>query len=163
MFHQELIHKSPRAVHDDIWTFNSQVSSQWDGLRHFAYQKEAKFYNGVTVEQISGKDSKGHKSTVNGIHGKPPSPEDTGLKDRILTGDIAWSEQGIVGRGVLVDYHSWRLENNKAFDAFETSPIPLEDLKACLAAQGTEVKFGDILLIRSGKTNDQPLYRRASD
>lgn len=23
------------------WTFNSQCSSQWDGFRHYAYQKEA--------------------------------------------------------------------------------------------------------------------------
>ena len=68
---------------------------------------------------------------------------------------LAWTEKGIVGRGILVDYHSWRLEQTdpayKNFDAFETSPVPLEDLKACLAAQGTEVKFGDILIIRSGK------------
>jgi hypothetical protein len=37
-----VIHKAPRVVNDDIWTFNSQVSSQWDGLRHFAYQKEGR-------------------------------------------------------------------------------------------------------------------------
>ena len=35
-----------------------------DGLRHFAYQKEQRFYNGVTLEQIHG------ESNVNGIHGK---------------------------------------------------------------------------------------------
>ena len=35
-----------------------------DGLRHFGYQKEQKFYNGVTLEDIhSG-------SNVNGIHGQ---------------------------------------------------------------------------------------------
>lgn len=27
-------------------SFNTQGSSQWDSLRHFAYQKEKKFYNG---------------------------------------------------------------------------------------------------------------------
>jgi hypothetical protein len=27
-------------------TFNTQGSSQWDSLRHFAYQKDKKFYNG---------------------------------------------------------------------------------------------------------------------
>lgn len=70
LFHQEIIHKAPRIVHDDVWTFNSQCSSQWDGFRHFGYQKEAKFYNGVTVDQISGKDSNGQKSTVNGIQGE---------------------------------------------------------------------------------------------
>lgn len=42
LFHHDVIHKAPRVVNDDIWTFNSQVSSQWDGLRHFAYQKEGR-------------------------------------------------------------------------------------------------------------------------
>lgn len=61
-------------MHDDIWTFNSQVSSQWDGLRHYGYQKEAKFYGGVTVEDIQGegghgRDKDGKKTLVNGIQG----------------------------------------------------------------------------------------------
>ena len=55
--------KAPRIVNDDVWTFNSQSSSQWDGLRHFGYQKEAKFYNGVTLDDIHG--SKG--GDINGI------------------------------------------------------------------------------------------------
>lgn len=38
------------------------------------------------------------------------------------------------------------------FDAFETTPIPLGDIRACLRDQGTEVRFGDILFIRSGET-----------
>jgi hypothetical protein len=37
-----------------------------------------------------------------------------------------------------------------AYDAFESSPIPLEHLTATLEAQGTKLKFGDILIIRSG-------------
>ena len=61
-----------------------------------------------------------------------------------------------MGRGILLDYHSWRLKQKDArytgFDAFSSYAIPLQDLKACLADQGTEVKFGDILIIRSGKT-----------
>ena len=67
---------------------------------------------------------------------------------------IAWAEQGIVGRGVLVDYHGWRTsqgEGFRAYDSFESVSIPLSDLKACLEAQGTEVRFGDILFIRSGE------------
>ncbi|KAI1648158.1 uncharacterized protein F4817DRAFT_74502 [Daldinia loculata] len=140
VFTQSLIRKSPRVVNDDVWTFNSQVSTQWDGLRHYAYQREARFYNGVTMEDIHGVGGDGGKTTVNGIH--------------------AWAEQGIVGRGVLVDYHSWRLAqpaaNLKPYDPFKSDAIPLEDLQACLAAQGTEVKFGDILFIRSGFTATYP-------
>lgn len=73
LFHQELFAKPPRTVNDDIWTFNTQVSSQWDGLRHFAYQKEKKFYNGVTMDDIHSMDSNGDKTTVNGIQGDSPS------------------------------------------------------------------------------------------
>jgi hypothetical protein len=67
-FHQDLIPKSPATVNDDVWTFNSQVSTQWDGLRHFGYQKEKLFYNGVTMKEIHGFGEQG-KSTVNGIQG----------------------------------------------------------------------------------------------
>lgn len=50
------------------------MSSQWDGLRHFGYQKEAKFYNGVTLDDIHAKDSCGKKATVNGIQGQSGRP-----------------------------------------------------------------------------------------
>lgn len=48
------------------------MSSQWDGLRHYGYQKERKFYNGVTLEDIGahGRDKDGKKTTVNGIQGE---------------------------------------------------------------------------------------------
>lgn len=71
LFHQELIGKAPRAVNDDIWTFNTQVSSQWDGLRHYAYQKEKKFYNGVTMDDIHNTHGNCSNPTVNGIQGEP--------------------------------------------------------------------------------------------
>ncbi|KAI1173680.1 hypothetical protein F4777DRAFT_425850 [Nemania sp. FL0916] len=137
-FHQELMNKAPRIVNDDVWSFNSQVSTQWDGLRHFAYQDEELFYNGVSQKDIHGKDGEtGEKSTVLGIQ--------------------AWAEQGIVGRGVLIDYHGWRTSPKgraqskvEDYDSFASVSIPLEDLQACLKSQGTELKFGDILFIRSG-------------
>ncbi|KAF3346738.1 Cation efflux family protein [Verticillium dahliae VDG2] len=50
-FHQDMIQKAPRFINDDVWTFNSQSSSQWDGLRHYGYQQARRFYNGVTMEQ----------------------------------------------------------------------------------------------------------------
>lgn len=137
-FHQDILSKAPRTVNDDVWTFNSQVSTQWDGLRHFGYQDAQLFYNGVSQSDIHHVDNEtGQRSTVLGIH--------------------AWAEQGIVGRGVLIDYHGWRTSPEgqarskvKDYDSFETVAIPLEDLQACLEAQGTELKFGDILFIRSG-------------
>ncbi|KAE9990473.1 hypothetical protein Vi05172_g949 [Venturia inaequalis] len=126
LFHKNVYQKPPRIVNDDVWTFNTQSSSQWDGLRHFGYQKEKVFYNGVTLDDIHGE----HATNANGIH--------------------AWSEKGIVGRGILLDYHTWRLENSIPYEPFANDAIPLEHLKAVLKSQGTEVKFGDILIVRSG-------------
>jgi hypothetical protein len=37
-----------------------------DGLRHFGYQKYAKFYNGVTLDDIHGPEA----TNVNGIGGE---------------------------------------------------------------------------------------------
>lgn len=69
-FERKIINKAPRVINDDVVslkavyvaiyiylctrlistyaqiTFNTQGSSQWDSFRHFAYQKDAKFYNG---------------------------------------------------------------------------------------------------------------------
>ncbi|KAK4179526.1 hypothetical protein QBC36DRAFT_72765 [Triangularia setosa] len=125
--------------YDEIWDYNSQLSSHWDSLRHFPYVAERRFYNGVRDQDVIGEVN----STVNGIH--------------------VWSEKGIVGRGVLVDFESWRRkqldkrnpeERFRRFDPFkgETAGISLEDVKAVLKWQGTKVKFGDILIVRSGWT-----------
>ena len=128
-FHKNVYQKTPRIVNDDVWTFNTQSSSQWDGLRHFGYQKEAKFYNGVTLDHIHGTNGV-EKSNVIGIG--------------------AWADQGIVGRGILLDYHEWRIKQGREHHAFETGSISAADLKAVAKDQGTEIKFGDILIIRSG-------------
>ena len=65
-FEQKVIDKSPFVVNDDVVSycnlacsrglplmlmigqisFNTQGSSQWDSLRHFAFQQQKKFYNG---------------------------------------------------------------------------------------------------------------------
>lgn len=122
--------------------FNTNAATG-DGLRHFAYQNERKFYNGVTLDDIHGD----HKSTVNGIHGASPSPA-----CKISTyPSTAWAEKGIVGRGILLDYHTWRQEQGIPHHAFKAGVIKLEQLKAVAKAQGTEIKFGDILIIRSGE------------
>ncbi len=51
--------KGTRIVHDDELKFNTQSSSQWDGFRHFGYQKEQVFLNGRTLEDISKTDELG--------------------------------------------------------------------------------------------------------
>ncbi|KFZ09990.1 hypothetical protein V501_05376 [Pseudogymnoascus sp. VKM F-4519 (FW-2642)] len=128
-FHHEVYMKAPpRVVCDDTWSFNSQCSSQWDGLRHFGYQKERLFYNGTTEQEIVGE----------------------GAGDKLGIHNMA--EKGIVGRGVLLDFHRWRKETGGSpdYNPFATGSITLGQLKEVAAFQGTEFRRGDILLIRSG-------------
>ncbi|KAH8817139.1 hypothetical protein F5884DRAFT_778536 [Xylogone sp. PMI_703] len=116
-------HLAPLIVDDEI-SFNTQSSSQWDGFRHFGFQKEEKFYNGKTREDLE-------TTALNGIQ--------------------AWVDKGgIVGRGVLLDYATWAEENSRAVNPFESVSITVEVLNAVAASQGTMFRKGDILFIRSG-------------
>jgi hypothetical protein len=81
-FSKNIIRKDPKVVNDDVVslsststiailtdrqiTFNTQGSSQWDSFRHFAYQKEAVFYNGVTQNDVH---ASGLTNPVNGLGG----------------------------------------------------------------------------------------------
>ncbi|RJE23487.1 hypothetical protein PHISCL_04156 [Aspergillus sclerotialis] len=125
-FEHNVFTKSPRIVNDDTISLNTQSSSQWDGFRHFAYQKEGLFYNGCSLEDIK-------TSKFNGIH--------------------VWTENGgIVGRGVLLDYASWAQANNRPISHFQTNSIPVSVLKEVAASQNTTFRPGDILFVRTGWT-----------
>lgn len=139
VFKKDVYQKLPRIVHDDQWHFNTQSSSQWDGLRHFGYQSAQRFYNDTTVEDIAGTSEKA----------KTRGPNILGVQNL--------EKHGIVGRGVLIDFARWRetgpgkdIADVQSFRSFERHPIKLEWLKQILEWQGTEVKFGDILIVRSG-------------
>lgn len=89
-----------------------------------------KYYNGMTHDEI-----------VNGS-GKPRNGID------------AWCDAGgIAGRGVLLDWLSWRRQtqpDTADLSPVESSKISLTDLKEVAAYQGVTFEAGDILLIRSG-------------
>jgi len=124
VFNQQISHKHPRTVNDDILTFNTQSSSQWDGFRHFGYQEEKVYFNGCQQHEI-------HDSTRNGVH--------------------IWVQNGgIVGRGVLLDYKSWADSRGIQVSPLSTSAITITDLKAVAAFQNTTILPNDILFIRSG-------------
>ncbi|KAJ5730678.1 uncharacterized protein N7483_005186 [Penicillium malachiteum] len=100
--------KAPRAVNDDVLTFNTvtQSSSQWDGFRHYG-SKEGTYYNGCSLEDIQ-------TSSRNGIH--------------------VWAENGgIVGRGVLLDYAAWAEAKGTAVNCFQTQSIPVSVLQEVAA------------------------------
>jgi len=114
------------TVNDDILHINTQSSSQWDGLRHFAYQDHKTFYNGLKEEEITGADK------------------------TMRIGVQAWSKAGIVSRGVLLDFHAYAQKHGITYEDSVNSGVTLEQLEQVRKEQGTEIKQGDIVLIRFG-------------
>lgn len=143
-FHHEIYTKHPRCVNDDVWTFNTQSSSQWDGLRHFAYQDERVFYGGrglleFGLEEAAASDSRSSVAKRN-------------VGSSVL-GISAMAQKGIVGRGVLVDWEGWRAANEPGYEPEvfgSRTRLGLDELKRVLEWQGTQVRFGDLLFVRSG-------------
>jgi len=110
---------------DDEISINTQASSQWDSLKHFAHQATGRYYNGLTHDEAT-------KTDTNGIHN--------------------WCERGgIVGRGVLVDWLRWyEHRNESAPSPVSRHEIPVQELEETLKWQGTTTRPGDVLIIRSG-------------
>ncbi|KAI0149488.1 putative cyclase-domain-containing protein [Xylariaceae sp. FL1272] len=123
---------------DDIITMNTQVSTQYDGLRHFPYSINSsvetyQWYNDLIpdYEDIIG-----------------PNPTDT-------LGIHLAAEKGIAVRAVVLDFAGWMDAKNKTFDAFSDRPITTDELDAVAEWQGMPKDWaepGDALLIRSGWT-----------
>ncbi|CAM1508989.1 Fc.00g027280.m01.CDS01 [Cosmosporella sp. VM-42] len=123
-FEHTIKNKAPRSVNDDSLAFNTQSSSQWDGSRHYGYQREKLWFNGKTLDDLLN-------TSVNGIN--------------------AWVEKGgIVGRGVLIDYAAWADAKGIELELFKASSIPVSTLKEVAASQGTTFRENDILFIRTG-------------
>ncbi|KAF2495096.1 hypothetical protein BU16DRAFT_581850 [Lophium mytilinum] len=139
-----------RAVNDDILTFNTQCSSQWDGFRHYGkfffigrdieeseksltpllltagYQKAKRFYNGHVQEE---------------------------LDDPNVIGIDAWvSAGGLTTRGILLDYPRFCTTHSLPVSALTSTSIPLSHIRQMLASTNTVPRAGDILLLRSGFT-----------
>ncbi|KAF5646991.1 cyclase [Fusarium tjaetaba] len=88
-----------------------------------------------------------------------------GQDDEVSTrcGMQAWSDHGVVGRGVLLDYYRWKAEvKNEPYDAFTSHAIHLDELKAVAAYQNVEFQVGDILLVRSGYTATYYKYEKSA-
>ncbi|KAH7357952.1 hypothetical protein B0T11DRAFT_319149 [Plectosphaerella cucumerina] len=118
---------------DDIYTMNPQQSSQWDGLRHFSMPIEGSdervFYGGTTKEEILDR-----------------------CNDRI--GIHHWAQEGITGRGVLIDYVSWAKKKGIKYTTFSQHQIRLADMLEIATECNIEFKRGDILLVRIGLTKE---------
>ena len=122
---------------DDELEFNTQTSSQWDGLVHFGHQSSGLYYNGFAP-------------TAEAMAASPTC--ETGEEWPCMT---TWHKRGgLVGRGVLLDYRAYAEAKGIEFSPFKAYPITVEDLEAVAAYQGTEFKIADILIVRTGFTED---------
>jgi kynurenine formamidase len=113
----------PAAWDDYVDGFYLQFSSQWDGLRHIG-------------------------SPDGWFGGWRAHPSD----DLEPLGIHHWAARGIVGRGVLVDLASYASSGGD-YDPFTRVAFRPADLTAALAAQGTSLRGGDILCVRTGWTD----------
>ncbi len=108
---------------DRVDNFFMQASTQIDGLRHFGHPDRG-FYNDVDPASL--------------VAGQP----DLGIQ--------VVAERGIAGRGLLVDVGSYRQAAGRPIDQTRNEQIPVTDLDATLAWQGSVIEPGDILLVRTG-------------
>ncbi|KAL8951173.1 MAG: hypothetical protein Q9222_002833 [Ikaeria aurantiellina] len=91
----------------------------------------------------------------NNVHANDILGPDANLKNSVHH----WSEHGMAGRGILLDYRSYANKKGVQYDSFIDHRIPYEELYLCgkdqgidirPQAQGGDVKIGDMLFIRSG-------------
>lgn len=127
--HSYLPRRPNNTIFDDRYdNFNTQSSTQWDGLRHVAHQGSATFYNNVNPSQVA--------------RGNPESNDRLGIHHM--------ARRGIAGRAVLLDYARWALKHNPTYDPFERYEISVQELEQVAAAQGVTFEHGDILMVRTG-------------
>ncbi|KAF2006249.1 hypothetical protein P154DRAFT_603719 [Amniculicola lignicola CBS 123094] len=122
-------------AYDDIYHMNTQSGTQWDGFRHFAHIPTGTFYNHTKGSDIVG----------------PAANQKCSIHH--------WAEHGIAGRGILLDYRGYAHKKGINYDPYDYYPISWEELYQCgkdqgidirPAAQGGDIKIGDILFVRSG-------------
>jgi kynurenine formamidase len=112
----------PNVLDDVVDNLYLQGSTQWDALRHRG-DPDFGFYGGLSFSEAGPNGSR--------------------------LGVDAWAQQGLIGRGVLVDVasHLAADEDYRPTSRFSITPELIADT---LRAQGTERMDGDILLVRTG-------------
>lgn len=122
--YQHHIFSGGRNSQDDyLDNFFLQSSSQWDSLRHIS-AREFGFYNGVSAEDAG------------------PNGDKLGIQH--------WVEHGIAGRGVLLDVARHMEQKGTPLNPRADFAIMPELLREVAEAQGTPLRTGDILMLRTG-------------
>jgi kynurenine formamidase len=109
---------------DDKVELFPQASTQWDGLTHIGDGRHG-FYNGVRPDQITQREG-----TRNGIE------------------HVA--QFAAAGRGVLVDLPSHFAATGRSWSPMGSQVANADDVQACLARTGEDLRQGDVLLVRTG-------------
>ena len=113
---------APFANDDLLNNYNTQEGSQWDGFAHVGHAGLKSYYNGVGASEIGP----GGKLSIHEWGGR------------------------FVGRGALVDVFGYCKSKGRDVQPMEREVYTLADLKGALEQQGTTLKPGTILLIRTG-------------
>lgn len=106
-----------------LHNFNTQTSSQIDGLRHYTHP-EWGLFGGHRPEEI--------------------------LETGGPLGMELWAQRGIAGRAVLVDAARHAERRGRPIDPTAHEVISTADLEAAMQEEGIELRGGDILLLRTG-------------
>lgn len=123
---------------DDEIEFNTQCSSQWDSLVHYAHQATGLNYNGATPKVDELIQHFGHVD----------------IEKKLPTLNHWHARGGLVGRGVLLDYRAYAEAKGIEYDCFDAHAIPARILEDIANFQSTALKQGDILIVRTGYTED---------
>jgi kynurenine formamidase len=118
----QVVPLAPFANDDLVNNYNTQEGSQWDGLAHVGHARLERYYNGVQASEIGP----GGKLSIH-----------------------QWAAR-FVGRGVLIDAFGYRKAKGREVQPLERDVFTLADLKGALEHQGTALKPGTIVLIRTG-------------
>jgi kynurenine formamidase len=104
------------VLDDRLDNFFPQASTQWDGFGHFGHSTRG-FFGGQSMDDVQSSD----------------------------VGLLAWTEQGIVGRGVLLD-----VARRVDIPGGEPFVVTVDMLRETADAQNVELREGDVLCVRVG-------------
>lgn len=122
--YQQVIEITRDGLNDHLDNFHLQFSTQWDGLRHIRAGKSG-FWGGRQQTDI----------------------------DAGALGIDRWAGHGFGGRGVLLDVSRYLAGTGRPLAPDEPFAIDTALLSAVAAAQRTDLRSGDILLVRTGWTD----------
>ncbi|CAN6625899.1 hypothetical protein TRVA0_010S02344 [Trichomonascus vanleenenianus] len=144
------VHPTCRIAFDDVYHFNPQQSSQWDGFRHHGRPKNQPDLSPDDINKVC--ETEDPDNVIEFYGGTKPSEILDRKSDRI--GIHHWAKKGIVGRGVLIDYADWAEKKGIKFSAFTGQVIRLEELQQIIKDYNIELQPGDILFVRVGLINE---------